>query len=556
MMKKILLIKTLVLLCIISGMPVHIFAADAPPWIKGRAISPSITYQYRIEQRAGFHQQIHRVQIDLRSKNLKLEIVPSENFPFKKEYPGKIFSRKNALVLAPASLEIPEKGERIRPLGGLRFQGDIYSRGKGSSETRIRPLNSIEFFKKSDFSNNQPFITLDSGKKILLSGVNEIPQNPGFYLYTDKFYRISKEEMKKWRMKSFYILDCLIKNGPEASCRIRKKLQNPKEIRIHDNTYIILETGKKNSKKEILGSFRNMLKITLSDEKQNQLYEEIFCGGPYFLRKGKYDKKAVEEFCSHKGAPPLSHYEKKKERIALAMDQNKNVLCIFAVDKKGFSREGMTLEELAFFLIGEGTYEAIALPDGKHTSLILPDGSVNATESGVEESLINALCIMESEPEENEEVNILRRYPCAIGANGSEPRNPASALNDGSYSLVPSLDNYWEHLNKDQFSKPVIMIDLQKVYKINSIEIFHAEEAGFSSYFNCREFSIYGHEKNKNSMEEILRVTNPDALSCQAIDFPAGTKLRYLSIIIDKPTGNESCRAARIAEIILRGSRE
>jgi len=193
------------------------------------------------------------------------------------------------------------------------------------------------------------------------------------------------------------------------------------------------------------------------------------------------------------------------------------------------------------------------LPDGDLASLILPDGRVNTTPAGMEAPVMTVLEITERAPEKGATVNLLRCVPNMVTACGAEPNNPADAVKDGSYFQTPSLDNYWEHSDPNPLHRHALMIDLLKPYDLTGLEIFYAEEAGFSSHYNWRSFSVYGSEKDKSSLQKIMEVKNPEGRSCQRIAFPSGMRLRYIKIEVDQSGLFPESGIVRLAELILYG---
>ena len=114
-------------------------------------------------------------------------------------------------------------------------------------------------------------------------------------------------------------------------------------------------------------------------------------------------------------------------------------------------------------------------------------------------------------------------------------------------------DYYWEHLSEDPFHKHYIQVDLQGIYEIEEIDLFFAEEAGFSSHFNWREFHIYGSLHDPNTFETIAAIENPEGIPCRSVPLTPGNRFRYLKIEIQTPTGLENNSTARLAELIVRG---
>jgi len=527
--------------------------ADAPPWIEGHSISPSITYQYRVEQRSGFHQQIHRVQIDLRGENVSIGLSPAAEFPLHKSLPSEMRNLLKSQVVVPATLSVQTRMGREVPLGRFLTQSTYYFGQGGFPEVRIRPLNNVIFYRGGKDDTAPPRLTLESSGTLTLAGFNTLPAGPGLYLYSNSFLPISARELNEWKVSACFWLERVLSSSEPDVYRVRKSIRATSSLTIPENNLLILDVMTGNDRLSESLSVGRHVRVIVAETDLQKLIRGVFCGGPYFMRDGVYDDEAVRAFCNKPGAPPASHYAEKKARLALAIGSNRRFLSIYEVDQKGFTREGMTLREFAVFLADEGVKEAMELPDGDEASLVLPDGQVNTTPDGIEMPVMAVLTVTERSPDKDEIVNLLRSTPNMVTACGFEPLNPPDAVKDGSYSQSPSLDNYWEHMQSDPFHKHALFIDLLKPRELRSLEIFYAEEAGFSSQYNWRTFIIYGHERDKNSMKRVMEVRNPDGRPCQLVEFPPATKLRYLKFEVEQPTSFKDVFCARLAEIVLWG---
>ena len=536
--------------------PSYIFSEETPPWISSQPVSSSIIYQYYIEQRPGFHQQIHRVRVDLLGKDLTVEIVPSENFPHKTEYPSDIRKRTNAHVVVPACLFQRSEEGRCHPVGNLGFSGSLFTQGRDVPLIEAHSLNHL-FFRGEDEPSSYPlYIKRENGEVIPFSGLNQPAQNPGLYLYSHPFDPIRKEEMEKWNVGRCYLLEQTSDSSDPSLYWVRKVMEGPRAIDLPAGNILIIETPGEGGQKDSMFQYRERVQVNIPGALSLGSLRGVFCGGPYFIHEGSYDERAVQEFSMKKGAPPLSHYTEPRARLAMSLDPTGRYLELYAVDQKGFSRQGLSLGEFAAFLTKNGVREAVCLPDGEAASLVMPEGRVNSTYSGLEAPVLCALCIADRPPSPGETVNILTRFPNMITACEEGSINPVNTLKDGSYSPLPSLDNYWEHNTEDSFHKHGIEIDLLKPYEIKGLEFFHASRAGFSPHYNIRGFSLYGDENSKSPLQKILDVDNSQGSSHQYIPFSPGIRIRFLKIEIENPNMFPNNNAVRLAELAVWGKVE
>ena len=529
-----------------------IYAADPPPWISGRPVSPSILYQYRIEQRPDFHQQIHRVRVDLRSPDVDLKLVPAEGFPHKTEYPGDIRQKHNALVAVPALLHHNPREGRAYLTGGVRFYDRFYKSDGRFPQVHLRPLNRVELLSPSVCKETKAALLPEDGYEIGDIPINTIPGENGLFLFNRSFSPVKKDEMNEWNIRTCFLLEKLTSEEKPNMYRVRKIYEDHRDIVIPEDHLLVLAAGESGREFQKILPWKKRVRVRFSGGYPGRRILSSFCGGPWFLKKAKYDEEAVEDFCRLPGTPSLYHYSSQDARLALALDRSGNVLSIFAVDRKGFSREGMTLENFANYLAGEGIYDAVALPDGDDAVLMLPDGRVNATAAGVEQPAAACLCISESPSPTGKAVNLLRKFPAMITASGAEPGNPPEAIKDGSYGETSLYNNYWEHTGDNDSDAKGFSIDLQRPYPVKALEFFFAEEAGFSPHFNWREFTVYYHRGNENRIKKFV-VKNPEGLPSKYIPLPMQEKVRHIRVVVNEPSSFEQSDSVRLAEMAVWG---
>ena len=529
-----------------------IFCEETPfSWTREEPLSPSIEYHTLVIKKSGFNQKIHRVRVDLRSKTITAGILPSPDFSHKTQYPSDFINEASFQLVVPASLFKTGKHRRNVPVGNLEFSNGPFTIGNMLPEVQIFPLNHISMKLQGDNEEKKPFLKPETGELIQISGLNTIPKKPGLYLYTESFKPISSDEMREWNISRYYFLERVSGSSDSTLYWVRKVLKEPDSLNIPANNLFALISGKPAPDETPEFKYRQRVRVIIPNGKRGERILSQFCGGPYFLHQGKYNEEGVREFCLDPDTPSLSHYSKTKARMALTIEEEGRYLTLYAVDQKGFDRRGMNLEEFASLLIKNGVREALALPDGDTASLVSSKGLLNTNPSGSEARVISCLCISDKPPETGELINLLRHHPFVITGCGSSPKNGFSCLSDGSYFPTSFLDNYWEHITDDTFHKHGFLIDLLKSYEPQAIELFFAQEAGFSSHYNWRSFRISIHEKDKNSLKELMQVRNLQGFPSQYIKFPPGTRFRYIKIEIDKPTVFPNNRIARLAELAL-----
>ncbi len=548
---KILTLQIIFLLAVLFSC--RALPGQTAPWIGGHAVSPSVTYQYRVEQKTGFHQQIHRLDVDLLSPDVSLELIPARDFALRGEYPAEILKRTGAVAVAPAALFRGPEGGRYYPAGSLGFSGTLYSRTSGYPEMVLRPLNQC-FFRENPVSDEVPaLLELEEGAVMPLAGLNTAPAGPGYYFLSSMFGPITRKDWDAWKLRNVRLLAPLSGDVPPGTFRVDRLENKARDLQPSPGQAILLFRGEEAEATPAGLARGRHARLIPSGENERHDVKGIFTGGPWFLRGGRYDGEGVRRFCELPGTPPSAWYEEKKARLALAFDAAGTNASLFAVDQKGFAREGMTLKELADLLAAEGMMDAMCLPDGDMASLVLPLGRMNTTPAGVEMPVLTALCIMDRKPREGEFYNLLRRNASNIRTCGEAAGNPPEAICDGKYIQTPALNTWWEHEGGDNFHEHRLVIDLLGVYEVAAVDIYLAEEVGFSSHFNIRRLSLWAHESDAGNMSKIQEVANPEGLSVLNVNLPEGTKCRHFMITIEEPDVFGATGAVRIAELVLWG---
>ncbi len=105
----------------------------------------------------------------------------------------------------------------------------------------------------------------------------------------------------------------------------------------------------------------------------------------------------VDQGFQEEGGP--SHTYERHPRTAAGFSANNNLLYLVTVDGRQSSSAGMTLHELANFLISIGVQHAINLDGGGSTTMVVRGSIANApSDGGIERSVSNSLLVVSSAP--------------------------------------------------------------------------------------------------------------------------------------------------------------
>ncbi|MDP2302537.1 MAG: phosphodiester glycosidase family protein [Ignavibacteria bacterium] len=121
--------------------------------------------------------------------------------------------------------------------------------------------------------------------------------------------------------------------------------------------------------------------------------KEMMGGFPKIVDNGV--NYAVQGY-NEEGGP--SHTFEKHPRTAAGFSQDSSKLYLITVDGRLASSIGMTLVELADFMVQCGIYYGINFDGGGSTTMVMRDSVVNVTSDGGERTVANALIVVSSAP--------------------------------------------------------------------------------------------------------------------------------------------------------------
>ncbi|HRI45535.1 MAG TPA: phosphodiester glycosidase family protein [Ignavibacteriaceae bacterium] len=123
--------------------------------------------------------------------------------------------------------------------------------------------------------------------------------------------------------------------------------------------------------------------------------KEMMGGFPKIVNNGL--NYAVQGF-NEEGGP--SHAFEKHPRTAAGFSQDSSKLYLITVDGRMAASAGMTLVELADFMVQCGIYYGINFDGGGSTTMVMRDSVVNVYSDGAERTVANALLIVSSVPDD------------------------------------------------------------------------------------------------------------------------------------------------------------
>lgn len=172
--------------------------------------------------------------------------------------------------------------------------------------------------------------------------------------------------------------------------------------------------------------------------------KEMMGGFPKIVDNGiNYAAQGFNE----EGGP--SHTFEKHPRTAAGFSQDSSKLYLITVDGRLASSIGMTLVELADFMVQCGIYYGINFDGGGSTTMVMRDSVVNVTSDGGERTVANALIVVSSAPNDTlssiqftpKKVKLYRGYNLQFRVTGWDQYYNKVQINENEivYSCSPGL---------------------------------------------------------------------------------------------------------------------
>lgn len=216
-------------------------------------------------------------------------------------------------------------------------------------------------------------ITSSKGENFIISGVNRERKKNEIILYTPKFGNETKTNNKG---REFIVRENTIQEIKEGNSPIPKDgVVISAEGEVADLLYANLSTGDK-------------ITIDLKIEtKEGEKIKDALGGGPRLIKEGSISITSGEE----KFKPDVTNF--RAPRTAVGLTKNNEIILTVVDGRQPNFSIGMTLEELAKFLLEEGAFEALNFDGGGSSTIIVKNKLMNKPSEGKERKISSALLI-------------------------------------------------------------------------------------------------------------------------------------------------------------------
>jgi exopolysaccharide biosynthesis protein len=231
------------------------------------------------------------------------------------------------------------------------------------------------------------YITTKGKNKININACNTTCGLESIVVYNRYFNDTLKNSGK---CKGFLLIPIdSIKNSKSYKAIV--SVSNDTNIILTDNKYAVFANGKKAEELKNLLRNNDTVSIFLGFEKQTEEFSELLGGLPHIIKSGK----DISEEQTIKEGSTAGFRATRHPRTAIGYNQLKNKLFFVVVDGRQQISDGMTLGELASFMLYIGCSEGLNFDGGGSTTMIVNDKIVNSPSDFTgERSVGNALLLL------------------------------------------------------------------------------------------------------------------------------------------------------------------
>jgi hypothetical protein len=231
-------------------------------------------------------------------------------------------------------------------------------------------------------------LRLPDGSKMPLDGLNQPPPREGFCLFTPSFGKTTQTPAGTTEI----IASANLPLRPNVPLTLTvRQVSESGNSPIPQDGVVLVATGKAASvAKSLKPDDRLEILVTLTPLDANfdpQTISWAISGGPRILRDGRISVECEEE------GFPLSFRQTKHPRTAVGLKDDALLWVIVDGRQPGYS-EGMTLDELAEFLLNAGCKDALNLDGGGSSTLFVRGRVMNQPSDGRERPIANALLLL------------------------------------------------------------------------------------------------------------------------------------------------------------------
>ncbi|MFQ3550343.1 MAG: phosphodiester glycosidase family protein, partial [Armatimonadota bacterium] len=352
------------------------------PLADGVSLTQDIIFQKDSEQ------IITYISIDLANKNVKIapalakDVVMTNDVLKGREIVSAMVARKNALAGINADY-FPYTGD---PLGLCIIDGEMVSEiFYGRSVAAITDTNQVFF----DIPTYRTSITLSNRISRQIDGINRGRETNQVLLYTGRY---GTHTMSKFKGTEIVITpkEDILKIGTDIECIVNAVYENATNTVIPAGSWVLSSGGPAAwfLKENLKPGDTVVIRVDIGSTQGNDFskVQQAVGGGPMLVK----DSTVYVDWSAQGFNDSFSNRRHPRTAIGVTKD---NKLILLTVDGRQSISRGMTLQELANYMLKIGCVNAMNLDGGGSTSMSIGGWIINSPSEGSERPVANALLV-------------------------------------------------------------------------------------------------------------------------------------------------------------------
>jgi exopolysaccharide biosynthesis protein len=358
-------------------------------------VGPDMFYYKIVESTKPWSIDIFKM--NLKNPNVRIEAVKAKDKITGYESPLASCIRKQKPNYYPVAAINADFYSSTEPIGFQVNQGQVVKM-PGSFSTIGFDVNNKPFIHRI---NNLTGSVIKGNTSFIINGVNKVRSSNELIIY-NKFFNTATTQtntygteilVKLLPNENYYINDTI-------QCIVLKKEVYKGNMGIDDGCFVISGHGNASNWLENNININDTIKVVIKISPSLAKIKEVIGAYPKIVYNGQnYSAQGVSE----EGGP--SHAPDRHPRSAAGISQDSTYLYLIAVDGRNPHSVGMTLNELADFMLKIGVFHGVNFDGGGSTCLVVNKEIKNVPSDGSPRNVSNSLVIFTTIEPSNQPVN-------------------------------------------------------------------------------------------------------------------------------------------------------
>ena len=345
--------------------------------VTSRVVAPGVTYKQIVQLSGPWH--VNLLEIDLRQPGISLHGVKAKDSFIGREKASSIVARYagpgKAVAAVNTDFFVVKTGETEN---NVVIEGEM-SKGVNVSDSPFDSYNNLHSELGIDWKNHSWIEryglkgkVAQGNHSVALDGLNFRPFNKNYVALFTPFIGDSSPLDTLNRDVVNLPLKLISRHGNTMTFRIAGPVTDGSRASTSTGGLLVAQGAMRDSLRDMVkrgGPIR--VSMTLSPDHGN--LRTVVGGWPRIVRKGR----SVAEYSDVEEGTKPGFSVGRHPRTAAGISRDGNTLYLMTVDGRRESDGGMSLVELAHFMIGVGAYDAMNFDGGGSTTMVVEGKVVN-----------------------------------------------------------------------------------------------------------------------------------------------------------------------------------